>query len=258
MAQLTELAPAEAPAAPATSTPLPDLVLILSVIKTPKLPLSYTWKRSSFSHEGRWKQTKVTFGSIKKHLPNAKVMMVECSDLDKDLLKVINENVDYFINKIDDIPHKDIIYDKWKAHGEATQTLTAFKYIKEHNLQFKNIFKISGRYYLTDDFKYDLYDNDLQVFKVVKGYDPIPDQHKLGSISTRLYKIPHSFIDQLGTFLENYRGAMQRRGTMSTYEKVFAQYLLESNYENIVLVKDPDKIGIEGKVSVRNNNLINE
>ena len=34
-----------------------DLVLILSVIKTPKLPLSYTWKRSSFSHFGRWKQT---------------------------------------------------------------------------------------------------------------------------------------------------------------------------------------------------------
>ena len=51
---------------------------------------------------------------------------------------------------------------------------------------------------------------------------------------------------------------MQRRGMMSTYEKVFAKYLLETNYENTVIVKEPNKVGVEGKVSVRNNNLVND
>ena len=68
-----------------------DLVLILSVIKTPRLPLSYTWKRSSFSHDGRWKQTLNTFRTVKHYLPNAKVMMVECSDLDEESKKLIQE-----------------------------------------------------------------------------------------------------------------------------------------------------------------------
>ena len=235
-----------------------DLVLILSVIKTPKLPLSYTWKRSSFSHDGRWKQTLNTFRTVKHYLPNAKVMMVECSDLDEDKIKVVNENVDFFINKFDDEDHKAIIYDKWKAHGEATQTLTAFEYIKEHNIHFKNLFKISGRYYMTHDFKYDLYDNDMQIFKALPDHEPCPEINKLGSISTRLYKIPYKSMEILDKFLRNYRGAMQRRGMMSTYEKVFAQYLLETKYENTVIVKEPDKVGVEGKVSVRNNNLVND
>ena len=65
-------------------------------------------------------------------------------------------------------------------------------------------------------------------------------------------------MEILEKFLRNYRGAMQRRGTMSTYEKVFAQYLLETNYENAVIVKHPEKVGVEGKVSVRNNNLVND
>ena len=235
-----------------------DLVLILSVIKTPRLPLSYTWKRSSFSHDGRWKQTLNTFRTVKHYLPNAKVMMVECSDLDEDKMKVVNENVDFFINKFDDEDHKAIIYDKWKAHGEATQTLTAFEYIKEHNIHFKNLFKISGRYYMTHDFKYDLYDNDMQIFKALPNHEPCPEINKLGSISTRLYKIPYKSMEILDKFLRNYRGAMQRRGMMSTYEKVFAQYLLETKYENTVIVKEPDKVGVEGKVSVRNNNLVND
>ena len=235
-----------------------DLVLILSVIKTPKLPLSYTWKRSSFSHFGRWKQTQDTFRTVKKYLPNAKVMMVECSDLDEEQMTVINENVDFFINKFDDEDHKAIIYDKWKAHGEATQTLTAFEYIKQHNIYFKNLFKISGRYYITPDFKYELYDNEQQVFKALPDHEPCPEINKLGSISTRLYKIPYKSMELLEKFLRNYRDAMQRRGMMSTYEKVFAKYLLESNYENTVIVKEPNKVGVEGKVSVRNNNLVND
>ena len=235
-----------------------DLVLILSVIKTPKLPLSYTWKRSSFSHLGRWKQTQDTFRTVKKYLPDAKIMMVECSDLDEEQMTVINENVDFFINKFDDEDHKAIIYDKWKAHGEATQTLTAFEYIKQHNIYFKNLFKISGRYYITPDFKYELYDNEQQVFKALPGYEPCKEENKLGSISTRLYKIPYKSMEILEKFLRNYRGAMQRRGMMSTYEKVFAQYLLETNYKNTVVVKHPDKVGVEGKVSVRNNNLVND
>lgn len=235
-----------------------DLVLILSVIKTPKLPLSYTWKRSSFSHAGRWKQTQDTFRTVKQYLPNAKIMMIECSDLDEEQMTVINQNVDFFINKFEDEDHKAIIYDKWKAHGEATQTLTAFEYIKEHNIHFKNLFKISGRYYMTPDFKYELYDNEQQVFKALPDHEPCPEINKLGSISTRLYKIPYKSMELLEKFLRNYRDAMQRRGMMSTYEKVFAKYLLESNYENTVVVKHPDKVGVEGKVSVRNNNLVND
>ena len=57
-----------------------NLVLITSVINTPKKPLSYSNVRSVFTREERYEQTKKTIQSIREKIPNYKIMIVECTD----------------------------------------------------------------------------------------------------------------------------------------------------------------------------------
>ena len=66
-----------------------NLVLITSIIKTPDIPLSYTSTRSVFRHDERFNQTKKTIQTIREKIPNSKILIVECSELD-------NEQDEYF------------------------------------------------------------------------------------------------------------------------------------------------------------------
>ena len=55
-----------------------DLVLITSVINTGKVGWSYTQTRSSYSPEERYNQSLQTIDSIRKYLPGAKIVFLEC------------------------------------------------------------------------------------------------------------------------------------------------------------------------------------
>ena len=69
-----------------------NLVLITSVIKTPDIPLSYSRTRSVFNHDERFNQTIKTIETIKKYIPNSKILIVECSDL--------NDSQESYLKKI--------------------------------------------------------------------------------------------------------------------------------------------------------------
>ena len=69
-----------------------NLVLITSIIKTPDIPLSYISTRSVFTHNERFEQTKKTIQTIREKIPNSKILIVECSELDNEqneYLKII-------------------------------------------------------------------------------------------------------------------------------------------------------------------------
>ena len=78
-----------------------NLILETSIINTPDIPLSYSNIRSYYTNEERFQQTVNTIKTIKDKIPNAKIMIVECSNLEQDKLLYLTQNCDYFLNLID-------------------------------------------------------------------------------------------------------------------------------------------------------------
>lgn len=214
-----------------------NLVLITSIINTPNTSLSYTDTRSVYTPEERFAQTKKTIESIRKKIPNSKILMVECSDLDIEKYTYLNSKCDYFINLIND--KVDACHSISKSLGEGTMTIAAFEFIK--NIEYEQLFKLSGRYWLSDDFNYDNYNND---FIVVKSND-ISD---IDNINTCFYKLPKNITH---TFYDHLLSSIPLMHDCTGYEYIFGSFV--NNMNNIKLV---DNLGVEGFISVSLNSFV--
>ena len=167
-----------------------DLVLVTSVINTGKLAWSYTQTRSTYSPEERYNQSLQTIDSIRKYLPGAKIVFVECSDIPDEYTMSLISKVEYFVNQYHISEAREVcINSNNKGLGEATQTKFAIEYIIQNNLSFNRFFKISGRYFLTDKFVSDKYKMDAYTFKRRANTG-----NAIVSISTVVYSFPMSFL----------------------------------------------------------------
>ena len=207
-----------------------NLVLITSVINTPNSPLSYSKIRSVFTREQRFEQTKKTIQSIKENIPNHKIIIVECTDFTKEEQDYFEKQCDYILNLWDKKELHNNIFGIWKSMGEGTMTIEAFKYIMEKNIDFNNLFKISGRYWLGDKFKYENFINDKMVFK----------HNENGIITTTLYKIPKKYIENINNLLYNILFIENKKQIM--YEHIFTRFVKMLSNK----VKFVDIIGING------------
>ena len=126
-----------------------NLVLITSVISTTNNPLSYINNRSVYSHLERFEQTKKTIESVKEKIPNSKIIIVECSNLNEEIINYLIKNSDYFLNLYNNQKIRNNISHISKSLGEGTMTLCALKFIIQNNIEFNNLIKISGRYWLS-------------------------------------------------------------------------------------------------------------
>ena len=211
-----------------------NLVLITSIINTPNKPLSYTNTRSVFSRKERFEQTKLTIQSIKAKIPNNKILLVECSDFNEEEKLYFEKECDYILNLWDKKELHNNLFGISKALGEGTQTIEAFKYIKENNICYTNLFKISGRYWFNDKFDYTTFNNNSLVFLNV--YD--------GHASTNVYKIPNNMQEVLYYFLINNYNAMK---SCIGYEALFSYFLKSINYDNLIKIHS---IGVSGFIAV--------
>lgn len=127
-----------------------NLVIISSAINTCSAPLSYYPIRSVFDKQQRYNHTLQTLESIHR-IPNKKVYFVECTDI-PEYEDYIRGSVDFYKNIYKG--NESVIDGPYKNVGEALSMLSV-------DIDgYDNIFKLSGRYYLTDDFDYSLWDND--------------------------------------------------------------------------------------------------
>ena len=213
-----------------------NLVLINSVICTINEPLSYTNTRSIYTHEERFLHTQKTIESIKKNIPNSKILIVECSELNEEQNNYLIQNSDYFLNLYNNEQIRKNVQSNSKSLGEGSMTHCAIEYILSNNIIFDNFIKISGRYWLSDNFNYNNFDNTNIVIKYI-DVDHI-------SISTVLYKLPRDYIIQFKLFLEcNFHEMINCIG----YEVLFAIFIKSLNTNNILIL---DKFGVEGHISV--------
>lgn len=215
-----------------------NLVLITSVIKTPNEPLSYIDTRSIYSHEDRYEQTKKTIQSVRENIPNVKIFIVECSNFDENQSEYLKNNCDFFLNLYENEKLRSDIYGISKSLGEGTMTYFALKNILDNNIDFDNLFKISGRYMLSKNFEYRNFNNKNIVIKYI--------DNNINNLLTALYKIPKENVIDLLLFLNNNFHEMKQ---CIGYECLFSNFIKMQNANIINL----DMIGIEGLLSVSNH-----
>lgn len=194
-----------------------NLVIITSVIDTPNKPYSYTQTRSVFSRKERFDQTKKTIESIRKKIPNSDILIVECSDFseEKEQLDYFKTNTDYFLNLWDKKELHSNIFGISKALGEGTLTIKAIDYIKDNKLtNYDNYFKISGRYFINDNFHIENYQNNETIFN---------KPNDINIIQTICYKIYKDHLDFLYKFLSENVNKM-RQNIFFGYEELFMEF----------------------------------
>tara|TARA_Y100000768_G_C23990747_1_gene692562 strand:- start:5716 stop:6369 length:654 start_codon:yes stop_codon:yes gene_type:complete len=208
-----------------------NIVLITSVINTPNKPLSYSKTRSLYSRQERFEQTKKTIKSIKEKLPSDKIIIVECSDFNEEENIFFKDNCDYILNLWDKKELHDSIFGISKSLGEGTMTIEALKYIEELNLEYNYLYKISGRYWLNENFKIENIQNNI--FKRINKSE--------NNIFTALYKIDKRTAKKLLIFLTiNIENMKKCIG----YEVLISNFI--KNRDKILV----DTIGLSGFVTV--------
>jgi hypothetical protein len=212
-----------------------NLVLITSVIKTPNLALSYTETRSVFTSEERFEQTKKTIQTMKEKIPNSKIFIVECSELNEEQNDYLIKNSDYFLNLYDNSELRKNIYGRSKSLGEGTMTIAALEYIINNNINYDNLIKISGRYWLSDNFLYSNFENDNIVIKYINNDS--------NNVLTALYKLPKVCVEKLKDFLIKN---IYKMFACIGYEVLFSEFINGLSVSKNIL----DTIGIQGYVSV--------
>jgi hypothetical protein len=215
-----------------------NITLITSVINTPQLPLSYINTRSVYSKDERFEQTKRTIQTIKEKIPNNKIFLVECSQLTPEESQYLKTNTDIFLNIFDtgDWPLINRMFTPSKSMGEGTMTIYALHYLFSNNVPYNNFFKISGRYWLTDNFNYENFNDNKIVAKYI-------DNDTTNAL-TSLYKL--SFTESYHWY--NYLlGSENKFRECMGYENIFAEFLETIDINKIIF---PDKIGVAGHIAV--------
>jgi hypothetical protein len=180
-----------------------DIFIITSVINTESYPWSYCSVRSVYSGDERFSQSLETIESIKKFFKNAKILFMECSKLSENQENELRSQVDFYINIYgSNESNEACMTTNKKGYGEALQTKRAVEYILANNITFSRLFKISGRYSLTNLF--DGKEYSYEEFTFLKSPPEFPNIN-----STVIYSVPRSllqkFTENLDDVLEYYR-----------------------------------------------------
>jgi hypothetical protein len=202
-----------------------NLIAVTSVINAYNL--------SIYSSDERLQQLiDKTIPSIKNKIPNSYIAVIEGSNLSEKQIKILKNS------KIDSLVYVDI-KNYNKSNGELSLLLNFFKsdifnnIKKQYNIQTIN--KISGRYWLNDDFNFNEYDEqDCVILKK----DEKTWAGGNGVCETRYYRFPYKHYDY---FLNNLQ-KIKNHGIYVDIEHSF--------YKNEILpfknIKKIDKLNVEG------------
>ena len=208
-----------------------NLVIITSVLNCVNTPLSYYHTRSIFSVKERYKHTLKSIETIKKNIPNVQIMICECSDLSnyESYESDIRNKVNYYYNfyNISDI--REAVESRFKGLGEAKIMIKALDIVKDRReCLYKNIFKLSGRYYLNQNFKYEMFDTKKSNFTY---WD-----NSIYSFCTIFYKI---HVDDISAFKIALHNSLNELYNNNSIEQCLYKYF--NKY-----VKTCEKMNVSG------------
>lgn len=173
------------------------LFLVTSVIEIDeKAVLNYSATRSIYSVNERNEQTIKTIKSIRDNVPNAEIWLIEGGrrSFDGDVIY----GCDRYLYVGGGKEVRAAVDSKYKGVGEVRMLLSA---LADPGIKkFPFILKISGRYYLDDEFKIDDFDFKRFNFKNYRlgevNHYVGESSYRKGSHSTRLYGVPGEMVDE--------------------------------------------------------------
>lgn len=211
------------------------LFLITSTINFTNSPLGVNQDlpRSCLSPSLRFDQTLESIKSIRLHVPNAVVVLLENSSLSIDQKNILEPLVEHLIL----ISERNFIKNFWnKGLPEIYLLLSFFK--KRSLKQYSGVFKLSGRYSLSSDFKFEFFKTSKFIFT-----------QRDGVYSTRLYYVP---ICQFGFYKTALCFALFPSLMGVPIEVAFAHLIDKSQ------IKFLSPIGVKGQIAVQEGEWINE
>ena len=222
-----------------------NIVFVTSKIVVSENKFSYIKKRSYYRKQERITQTINTINSIRKHIPDAYIVLFDNSIFNYFEYYVLNNLVDTFIN-ITNNPTLNYFTDvfEYKAFGEISQTLQFLElFLKEDYLKINNFFKITGRYEINNEFNYDQYDNDLNIFK---KHLSIKDKEYY---FTCFYKMDKSILKEVqAIFVEFVKNKEKYMNNNSDLEVIFPNAIMDKIHlvDNLGIVEN---IGVWKKIT---------
>lgn len=211
-----------------------NLVIITSVIHTHPSDLSYA-PRSVLTPQERFDQTLNTISSVIKHIPSAHIVIIEGSKItQKEEATFKSAGAHQIIHCADDLesyingPHKTIAEIKMLLYG----------FNKITNLhQYTTLSKISGRYYLTDNFSWIKHPLDEALYQCEN-----PDR-----CNTRYYRIPNKYFD---IYLHTLSDALNDPEIMSGTKDIEGYNIYRNFPQATKLLQDKDPLlGVRGYIA---------
>lgn len=134
-----------------------DLVIITNTIHVSNP------KRSMFSPEERFAQVQHSITKVREKLPTARIMLMEMSKISTEMSEYFQQACDFFISGAEDDFTQ--YYNRIaKNFGEVCQLLLALEKIPPDTGM---IYKLSGRYYFSDDFTLEEFDRTKYNFMCI-------------------------------------------------------------------------------------------
>lgn len=196
-----------------------------------------------FSLQERLEQTQGTIKSIRQHVPEADVFLVDVSvnKLPDEVKAQILPTVNYYMDLSDNETMKQLSLAQAKSQSEAYMTLCFLDALKANNLaeKYDRIFKITGRMELYEGFDISSYDNlkGKYVFqKRVATWMSTPYKECTHLYNTRLYSFCSSLLD---THIQTLSGIFEYLNYVDLEHAMFARVPSE-------LVVEFDKVYSKG------------
>ena len=177
-------------------------MLITSLLECPG-------SRSVYNRKHRFEQTKQTIDSVKKHIRDAYIILIDCTEMNEEESTYFHQecNVVLDCSKQPHILQK--VYGPHKSDGERSYLLHVLQHLEDHQDTFKgykHFFKLSGRYWLDDNFDFSKYDIPMDVISTV---DPKLWEHACVSCLFKLaYESLPKFKQALLYFQSQFEGGM--------------------------------------------------
>ena len=218
-------------------------------------------KFSIYSPEERLAQTLETIKSVRERIPNAVICLTDCSQpgISEEVANKLNSaNVDYFIDFSDDDNvkwiHDNITVQDVVKNLTELGVVQGFFNIAQEEGWFKDcdrVFKVSGRYTLTEKFNTKDYENDIvgdkyvvskrMLSQFVPGVTGTDQQYML-----RVYSFGGNRIAEFILLLEDMTEHMQDRVNAGGYidiEHLWYKFLPKAD------VVEFDRTGVKGLVA---------
>ena len=213
------------------------LVIITSVIHTVPQDLNYG-PRSLMTHATRFQQTIHTIKTVREKVPMAYIVLIEGSKLQDKEQHILDLLCDEVIDATELAPYTN---GKYKSLAEIKLLLYGLQRIDLNN--FSTLSKISGRYYLTDNFKWDMYPLSKALYQC----------ERTNKCNTRYYRIPKKYFK---TYIDTLKAAEQDPSIVNGWWDIERYNIFRNFNDAIRLLRYKDhKLGVRGKSASYNEEI---